>query len=70
VHASRRSRNLARELAAFDARLPDVVVASFAGGAALKNMPIGTVAVDRFVAAELASNFVAATLGGVAGLFI
>jgi len=70
VYASQRSQNLARELAAFDTRLPDAVVASFAGGATLKDMPAGTVGVDRSVATELPSNFVAETLGGVARLFI
>jgi len=72
LHDSRCSRNLARELArAFDARPRHAsIFASFAGGAALKDMPGGTVGADRFVAAKRAWNFVAETLGGDAGLFI
>ena len=60
---------LARELATFDTRVPDAVVASSAGVAvALKDMPIGAVAVDRFVTAELPLISDAATVGGSAAL--
>jgi len=70
LHASRHSQRLAGKLAALDTRVPLSVVASTAGGAALEDMPIGAVGIDRLVAAELTLNFVAATLGRNAGLLM
>jgi hypothetical protein len=62
---------LAGELATLDTRVPDAVVASFAGAAiALEDMPVGAVGIDRLIAAELTLNFVADTFGGDAGLLM
>jgi len=57
---SRHSQRLARELAAFDTRVPDTT----------EDMPIGAVGIDRLVATELTLNSVAETLGRNAGLLI
>ena len=69
LHALNKGQYLARELVALDTRLPDAIVASMAGDVvALEDVPIGTVGVDRLVAAELTLNFVAEAFGGDAGL--
>ena len=56
------------EFAALATRAHTVEIASCATRAALKDMPIGAVAIDRLVAAEQTRNSIAATHGGGAGL--